>query len=159
MGTEDIYHYRRVDERISTGGQPSEEQLASAAADGFEVVINLATFDPERSLPDEGASAHDHGMEYHHIPVVWDNPRDEDFSEFDRVMSESAGKRTLVHCMANYRATAFFALYSMKHAGWERAKAAEFIAATWAIGEYPAWSRFFERTALAIAASSRPRDP
>ena len=144
---------------MSTSGQPSEDQLASAAADGFQVVINLATFDPERSLPDEGASAHNHGMEYHHIPVVWDNPRDEDFSEFDRVMAGVEGKKTLVHCMANYRATAFFALYSMKHAGWDRAKAEEFIAGTWAIGEYPAWSRFFERTAARIAARSDLRNP
>jgi hypothetical protein len=33
MSTTDIYNYRKVNDRISTGGQPTEEQLRSAAAE------------------------------------------------------------------------------------------------------------------------------
>jgi protein tyrosine phosphatase (PTP) superfamily phosphohydrolase (DUF442 family) len=42
MSTADIYNYRQVNDRISTGGQPTEEQLRSAAEEGFTTVINLA---------------------------------------------------------------------------------------------------------------------
>ena len=55
MSTADIYNYRQVNDRISTGGQPTEDQLRSAAAEGFTTIINLATIDPARSLPDKGA--------------------------------------------------------------------------------------------------------
>ena len=57
MGTQSIYNYRKVDERHATGGQPTEEQLKAAAAEGYETIINLATIDPRYSLKDEGASA------------------------------------------------------------------------------------------------------
>jgi protein tyrosine phosphatase (PTP) superfamily phosphohydrolase (DUF442 family) len=32
----DIYNYLRIDETLSTGGQPSVEELAAAAREGFE---------------------------------------------------------------------------------------------------------------------------
>ncbi len=39
---ESIYNFLRLDERLITSGQPSEEELAAVARAGFEVVINLA---------------------------------------------------------------------------------------------------------------------
>ena len=46
MGTQAIYNYRKVDEHHATGGQPTEEQLKAAAAEGYATIINLATIDP-----------------------------------------------------------------------------------------------------------------
>jgi protein tyrosine phosphatase (PTP) superfamily phosphohydrolase (DUF442 family) len=150
MGTQAIRNYRQVDERHATGGQPTEEQLKAAAAEGYRTIINLATIDPRYSLKDEGASAAALGMKYHHIPVPWDRPSDADFAAFEKAMQSAGEDKTLVHCAANFRATAFYALYAMKHLGWSRARAEEFRASVWRGSDFPVWEEFVQRTQSAI---------
>ena len=45
MSVDEIYNARRIDDRLLTGGQPSEEQLREAAAAGIDTVVNLAPHD------------------------------------------------------------------------------------------------------------------
>ena len=73
MSTQDIYNYIKVDERTVTAGQPTEDQLRSAAAEGFVTVINLGVLDPRYALKDEAGFVQSCGMGYHHIPVDWEN--------------------------------------------------------------------------------------
>lgn len=150
MGTPTIYNYRKVDEHHATAGQPTEEQLKAAAAEGFETVINLATIDPRYSLHDEGASVAALGMKYRHIPVPWDQPGDADFAAFEQAMQSAGEGKTLVHCAANFRATAFYSLYAMKHLGWSRARAEEFRASIWRGSNFPVWDDFIRRTQAAL---------
>jgi uncharacterized protein (TIGR01244 family) len=151
MGTPTIYNYRKVDEHHATGGQPTEEQLKAAAAEGFETVINLATIDPRYSLQDEGASVAALGMKYRHIPVAWDQPSEADFAAFEQAMQSAGQGKTLVHCAANFRATAFYSLYAMKHLGWSLARAEEFRASIWRGSDFPVWEDFIRRTQSTIA--------
>jgi hypothetical protein len=71
---ESIYHWHRLDDRITTSGQPSETQLADIAALGVRYVINLGLHSHEKALRDEAASVHALGMTYVHIPVDFQNP-------------------------------------------------------------------------------------
>ena len=142
MPTQDIRNYRRVNDALITGGQPTEEQLKSVAADGFQCVINLATIDPRYSLPDEAGLVRSLGMNYHHIPVDWENPTENDFAEFEKLMQQLPAQKTLIHCAANYRVTAFYSLYAMKHLGWSEQQADEFRASVWTEGKYPIWEKF-----------------
>jgi uncharacterized protein (TIGR01244 family) len=151
MGTQAIYNYRKVDERHATGGQPTEEQLKAAAAEGFETIINLATIDPRYSLKDEAASVAALRMKYHHIPVRWDQPSEADFAAFEQAMQSAGEAKTLVHCAANFRATAFYALYAMKHLGWSRTRAEEFRDSIWHGSDFPVWEDFIRRTESTIA--------
>jgi protein tyrosine phosphatase (PTP) superfamily phosphohydrolase (DUF442 family) len=142
MSTQDILNYRRVNDQIITGGQPTEEQLRSAAADGFKTVINLATIDRRYSLPDEDGLVRSLGMTYHHIPVDWTNPTASDFGEFENLMKQLSERKILIHCAANFRVTAFYSLYAMKNLGWSEAQADEFRASVWAGSNYPIWDKF-----------------
>lgn len=142
MSTADIYNYRRVNDQISTGGQPSEEQLRTAAAEGFKTVINLATINPRYSLEDEAGLVQSLGMAYHHIPVEWEHPQESDFAAFEAVLKQLPASKTLIHCAANFRVTAFYSLYAMKHLGWSETQAAEFRAPIWEGSEYPIWEEF-----------------
>jgi uncharacterized protein (TIGR01244 family) len=144
-GTKSIRNFVSVNEQYATAGQPSEEQLEAAAAEGFKTIINLATINPRYSLKDEGASARALGMTYHHIPVDWDKPTDADFKAFEAAMQAAPHDKTLVHCAANYRATAFYGLYAMKHLGWSKAQAEKLRESVWKDGNYPAWQEFIER--------------
>src|SRR5262249_38381965 len=143
VSTQDMYNFLQVDENTLTAGQPTEEQLRAAAADGVQVVINLATFEPGRSLPDEGDLVQALGMAYHHIPVVWERPTQEDFDAFVAAMGQTAGQRVLIHCMANYRVTAFYSLYGMQRLGWSEAQADALRAEIWK-RHYPVWEQFIQ---------------
>ena len=151
MGTPTIYNYRKVDEHHATGGQPTEEQLKAAAAEGFATVINLATIDPRYSLKDEGASVAALGMKYVHIPVPWDRPSEADYAAFEQAMQSAGEGKTLVHCAANFRATAFYSLYAMKHFDWSRTRAEEFRASIWRGSDFPVWEDFIRRIQSTIA--------
>src|SRR5436309_1550237 len=108
----DIVNFRRIDAMLDTAGQPSEEELAAAARDGIEVVINLALHDdPRYSLRDEAGSVQALGMRYVHIPVKFDAPTETDLVAFFDAIVVNAGKRILLHCAANKRVTAFLGLY------------------------------------------------
>lgn len=151
MSTEDIRGYYKVDDRIITGGQPTEAQIRSAAEDGIQVVINLATIDPRYSLDDEGKLVSALGLEYHHIPVEWEHPTPDDYEAFAGVMAQSGDKRVLIHCAANYRVTAFYSLYAIQHLGWTEARADALRAAIWR-RQYPIWDEFIQAMKTKIKA-------
>ena len=91
----DIINFRRLSDRLITGGQPTEEQLALAAAAGGEVVINLGRLDPAYALPDERGTVAALGLIYEHIPVVWAEPTAADLDAFFAAMERHAGRRAV----------------------------------------------------------------
>jgi protein tyrosine phosphatase (PTP) superfamily phosphohydrolase (DUF442 family) len=50
---ETVYNWGRLDDRITTSGQPTEQQLADIQAPGIRHIINLALHTHEKALPDE----------------------------------------------------------------------------------------------------------
>lgn len=107
----DILGWYRFDDRLTTSGQPSEEQLADIAALGVTHVVNLGLHSHERALPDEAASVRALGICYVHLPVDFDAPTEGDFDRFRQVMDDLAGKTVHVHCIVNARVSAFFYRY------------------------------------------------
>jgi uncharacterized protein (TIGR01244 family) len=106
-----IHHWLRLDDRVTTSGQPTEEQLREIAALGVRYVINLGLHSHEKALPDEAASVSALGMTYVHIPVDFKNPTRADFDAF-RAAFEACGDNPVhVHCIANYRVSAFIYRY------------------------------------------------
>lgn len=148
--TEDIYNYRRVNEHLITGGQPSEDQLRAAAAEGVTTVINLAILDPRYALPDEAGLVRALGMAYHHIPVEWERPTAADFAAFEQVMDAVGQEKTLLHCAANFRVTAFDSLYAVKRLGWTEAEAEALRASIWHGSDYPVWEAFIQQIKRSI---------
>lgn len=142
MTTETIYNYRKVNDRLITAGHPTADQLQAAAAEGFTTVINLAAYD---SVPpfNEAGLLRALGLRYHHIPVAWHNPTAADFAQFVQTVEQlGATDKTLIHCAANFRVTAFYALYALKKLGWSEAQAEQFRATIWRGSNYPVWEAF-----------------
>jgi hypothetical protein len=71
---ETIYHWRRLDDWITTSGQPTEPQLEDIRGLGIRHIVNLGLHSHEKALPDETASVNRLGMTYIHIPVDFQNP-------------------------------------------------------------------------------------
>jgi uncharacterized protein (TIGR01244 family) len=145
MDIREIYNYIEVDDRISTGGQPTGEQIKAAAADGFTTVISLLPAQSEHALSGEAELVAALGMTYFYIPVEWGNPTEVDFSAFEQAMQAVRSGKVLIHCAANFRAAAFSCLYAQKHLGWTEARAEELRASIWRGSEYPVWEEFIRR--------------
>lgn len=143
MSTDTIYNYRQITDHLITGGQPTADELRAAAAEGVTTVINLAPTNPGHSLEDEAGLVTSLGMVYHHLPVDWGNPKASDFEAFEGVVKElPADGKTLIHCAANFRVTAFYSLYALKHLGWSASQADTFRASIWQGSDYPVWEKF-----------------
>jgi protein tyrosine phosphatase (PTP) superfamily phosphohydrolase (DUF442 family) len=59
------------------------------------------------------------GMKYVHIPVDFQNPRDEDFDMFRAALAACGDEKVHVHCIMNYRVSAFFYRYRRDVLGME----------------------------------------
>jgi protein tyrosine phosphatase (PTP) superfamily phosphohydrolase (DUF442 family) len=126
-----IYNWRRLDDRITTSGQPTEPQLAGIQALGVHHIVNLALHTHEKALPDEAESVRRLGMTYTHIPVDFQSPTQQDFDQFCAVMEQFKDAPIHVHCIANFRVSAFFYRYRRDVLGWDDAKARDEMDAIW----------------------------
>ena len=111
MTLEKIINFLQIDEFTATAGQPSLDQFGLLKQSGYKIVINLAMPDSTDALPQERRLVEDLGLLYIHIPVVWEEPKLEDFETFSRVMNEHQGKKIFVHCARNMRVSVFVYLY------------------------------------------------
>src|SRR5438093_2054187 len=96
----DIYRFQSVTANLGTAGQPTAEQFDAVKDAGYEVVINLALGTTPRDLPNEPGIVAAHGIDYAHIPVVFDAPTDNDLSQFFAAMEANQHKKCFVHCIA-----------------------------------------------------------
>jgi uncharacterized protein (TIGR01244 family) len=129
--SESIYNWRRLDDRITTSGQPTEAQLADIHALGVRHIINLGLHSHEKALPDEAASVSRLGMTYIHIPVDFQSPTDGDFARFCSAMEQFKDVPVHVHCIANYRVSAFFYRYRRDVIGTDAAQARTDMEQVW----------------------------
>src|SRR5712691_5487585 len=135
-----IYNMVHVAEDLGTAGQPTTAQLAAIKEAGYEVVINLATGTTPRDLPNEADVVATLGMEYIHIPVVWDQPTEADLTHFCAAMDATQDKKRFVHCIANMRVSAFLFLYRVLRQGMPLEAARATMAEIWEPN--PIWQKF-----------------
>ena len=107
----EIRNYKEYSATFSSAGQPSKEQLEAVKEAGFERVAYIAFSNSRGAIADEDAIVKELGMDYVQVPVIWDAPTMADFYAFAGAMQREPDKKTLLHCQANYRASAFAFLY------------------------------------------------
>jgi protein tyrosine phosphatase (PTP) superfamily phosphohydrolase (DUF442 family) len=140
----DIYHYQFLSDTLSSSGMPTAEQMKDVANAGVQVVINLAPHDVPNAIPDERELVNSLGMEYVNIPVIWRAPERDALQQFLETMDTHAGKKVLVHCEANYRASAFVMIYRVLRLGWKREDAVPVMEKMWNPEDFPVWEKFIE---------------
>jgi uncharacterized protein (TIGR01244 family) len=126
-----IYNYRRISSDLGTSGMPRREQFTEIAEAGYQAVINLALATSQGQLPDEEQLVQALGMEYIHIPVVWESPQPADLEHFFQAMDALDGRRVFVHCQANYRVSAFVYLYRTLRLGVPEPVARQDLLSIW----------------------------
>ena len=125
----DIRNWRRRSDAITTSGRLEAGDPARLAALGVRHVVNLALDDHPEALPDEAEKLAAEGIGYSHIPVPFDAPRREHVAELARVLADTKGP-VHVHCIMNWRGTAFFYLLDLEN-GVPKREARARMATVW----------------------------
>ena len=105
----DIRNWQRRPDGITTSGKLEPGDPARLAAIGVRHVINLALDTHPEALAGEAALMAAAGIAYTHIPVPFDSPTHDHVAALAEVLASQPGP-THVHCIMNYRVTAFFYL-------------------------------------------------
>lgn len=143
-GLAEIKNLRSYSPSFFSSGQPSAEQLPLLKSSGFQRVIYIAFSDHEHSLAQEDRLVKSLGMDYLHIPVVWNNPTANDFALFASAMQQAPEAKTLLHCQVNYRASAFALLYRVIYLEVPLQQAMADMHSVWTPAEH--WVTFMQNT-------------
>ena len=121
----------RISERITTSGQPSADWLRTLKQQGFGAVVYLAPPTVADAIKEEPQIVRAQGLEFVNIPIVFSNPTAEDLDAFVRSMRGLEGKRVLVHCQVNMRASVMVFLYRTIHLKHDPATAYDAVSRVW----------------------------
>ncbi|MEO8305684.1 MAG: protein tyrosine phosphatase family protein [Betaproteobacteria bacterium] len=100
-----------ISPRLVTSGQPTAGALASLSALGFGAVIYLAPPTVSDAVKDEATIVARQGLVFVNIPINFEGPTEKDFETFAGVLGGLAGRKVLVHCQVNLRASSMVFLY------------------------------------------------
>ena len=106
-----ILNFIKINELISTSGQPKIEEFEFIAKEGFEVIINLALNSSSNAIENEDKIVSSLNMSYIHILVDFENPRISDLKLFLNILQALGANKVWIHCAKNYRVSAFMYVY------------------------------------------------
>jgi len=114
-----------LDQDFTTGGQPTDQAYAKAAASGFHSVLSLRAANEGVDLFRERSLVEKNKLRYFNIPVVSAAPRAEQADEFIRLVKEPSNHPMLINCASANRVGAFMMIYRVVELGWPEDKAFE----------------------------------
>jgi protein tyrosine phosphatase (PTP) superfamily phosphohydrolase (DUF442 family) len=106
---------RVISPLLVTAGQPDRASLQRLKAEGYAAVISLAPGNTSDAVPDQAAILAAQGVEFVHIPIPWQTPEAMHLEEMATTMQRLKGRKVLVHCQMNMRASALTFLYRTIH--------------------------------------------
>ncbi|TCB33740.1 hypothetical protein E0H82_13580 [Acinetobacter sp. ANC 4910] len=152
-----IDHFQFVHEHLFSSGQPTVEQLKHIKEYGITTVINLALNDAENHLLNEDRICLELGLNYIHIPILWDTPSDEQcllvLDMLDHLIQE---QMVWVHCAHNLRVSSLIYLYRQYYMDMDIASAQDLLHAVWEPNE--TWTGLIHAVALQLQGRKATKD-
>lgn len=142
---EQIANWQRLNPSVTTSGRLTAADVGALADLGVRHVINLALAESPGALAGERELFEARAVAYTHIPVPFDAPTDEHYDAFCAALEANA-QPVHVHCIMNWRVSAFFYRYNCAR-GMPEAEARALMQQQWTPENYeraegPAWVRF-----------------
>jgi protein tyrosine phosphatase (PTP) superfamily phosphohydrolase (DUF442 family) len=134
-----------VSERLVTAGQPSPAALSTLRDEGYGAVVYLAPPSVPDAVRDEPAIVERQGLAFVNIPIDFRAPTERDFDAFAAALARFEGRKVLVHCQVNMRASSMVFLHRVivgkepPEAAYERT-----VARVWSPNA--TWKRFIVST-------------
>ncbi len=138
----DAVNTYKVFDFLWSSGQLSEADIHRLPGLGINLVINLALPTSANALENESSLVTSLGIAYVHIPVVWEQPELEQFTQFSGVLEAFRGKKMWIHCAMNMRASAFIYLFRKLVLGESDDDASFPMRAIWQPDE--TWQKFID---------------
>jgi protein tyrosine phosphatase (PTP) superfamily phosphohydrolase (DUF442 family) len=121
-----------ISTNLVTSGQPTADSLGKLAAQGFGAVIYLAPPNVGDAVREEGLIVGKQGLVFVNIPILFGEPTEADFKTFAAVLKSLEGRKVLVHCQVNMRASSMTFLYRTLVQKEDPKLAYESVAKVWA---------------------------
>ena len=142
---EHIRAWQRLSSEITTSGMPAERNLRDLIPAGVKHVLDLTPEGHSEALPGEEHRLRLLGIGYTRVGVPFGAPTNEHYMAFVRAV-EGLPRPLHVHCVANYRVSAFFYRYHLE-CGWNEEEARAVMTRQWApeTSDEPSaapWSQF-----------------
>lgn len=116
-GMSSINRFRQETPSLATAAQPTEAHFDWLKAEGYEAVINISTPTAKNFVHDEPRMVMEKGMTYVHAPVDCSALTPEHYRLVSGVLKSMAGKKVLLHCAGNVKASAFAHIFRVKELG------------------------------------------
>lgn len=139
---ESIRNFVQLTAQIGTAGQPTADQFQLVADAGFTSIINIAMPDHPDSIDYEGKLVTELGMNYCHLPVPFDAPTADHVKRFFALLEAQQEQQVFVHCIMNYRVSAFMYHYLIRVKEWSPQQARSPIFDRWEIE--PQWQAIMD---------------
>ena len=144
MSITDITNYMSVCEHIASSGQPEPHHFQQISEAGYQAVVNLAMPDSSLAITDEANIVESLGMRYIPIPVPFDAPTVQHLRQFIHVMETIGRQKVWIHCVLNYRVSAFLYQYHRIIQSWSEEQARKVILPSWQPDDV--WQQFMTLT-------------
>lgn len=132
---------------LVTAGQPTRESLQGLKAEGYDAVIYLAPGNTADAVADEAEILKAQGIEFVHVPIPWQAPEAQHLQATAEALTRLTGKKVLVHCQLNMRASAVTFLYRTVYAKEDPATAWADVKKLWTPKDQ--WAKFIDEQLLA----------
>lgn len=116
---------------LMTSGQPTPKALAALGASGFQAVVYLAPSSVPDAVKNERDLLERQGVEFIHIPIPFDAPAEAHLIALSETLERLNGKKVLVHCQVNLRASTMVFLYRVIAMKEEPSRAYEAVSRVW----------------------------
>jgi protein tyrosine phosphatase (PTP) superfamily phosphohydrolase (DUF442 family) len=111
-----------IDDKPS-GGQPSAQAYANAAANGFRSVLTLRAANDHVNPPTERLMVEQNKLRYFNIPPSSKLPRRERVEEFLRLARDPANQPMLINCAFAERVAPLMMIFRIVEQGWSQERA------------------------------------
>lgn len=106
-----IFHFVQNTKNIASSGQPEVEEFELIAKASYQHVVNIAMHDSDEAIANEGQIVSSFGMNYYHLPVPFESPTVEQLRHFIKLIRILQPDKIWVHCVLNFRVSAFLYQY------------------------------------------------
>lgn len=117
-----IQNYYQYSDSLSSGAQPTMDEIAALKTEGFEAVVNISPASTRNAIKDEANIVESQHMDYVHFPVDCSNLRPIHYATFKGIMQGLEGKKVFVHCGGNIKSSNLLHMYHVLEKGMDEAE-------------------------------------
>jgi protein tyrosine phosphatase (PTP) superfamily phosphohydrolase (DUF442 family) len=112
-----------IDDKPASGGKPSEDAYAKAAANGFRSVLTLRAKNDGVDPLSERFIVEKQRLRYFNLPFLSTLPSTEQINEFLRLVRDRNNQPMLINCAFAERVAPYMMIFRVVEQGWSEEKA------------------------------------